>query len=168
MRKYGSIVVAVAGLLTGVLHAQSLPPGCHPVKGKIVNNINTPAMLHTLGVAAVVVSSDTDIKLKCALEGTPVPPPNPQDPGSVAFHHTISCDDAISTASGPVHSQLQFSTVGTVNPSTGFFIETSTPLPSTGTGLFQGIIVTQSYLSIEGRILPNGTVDQTFTGRACY
>jgi hypothetical protein len=156
----------MAGLLSGVVQAQSLPPGCYPVKGKIVNNINTPTTFHTLGVAAVVVASD--IKLKCALEGTPAAPPNPQDQGSVAFVHTISCDDAISTPSGPVHSQLKFHTEGTVNPATGFFTETSTPIANTGTGLFQGVIVAQSYLSIEGRILPNGTVDQTFTGRACY
>jgi len=125
MWKYRSIVLAVTGLLTGVVQAQSLPPGCYPVKGKIVNNINIPAMSHTLGVAAVVVASD--IKLKCALEGTPEAPPNPQDPGSVAFHHTISCDDATNTSSGPVHSQLKLHTEGTVNLATGFFTETVHP-----------------------------------------
>lgn len=166
MWKYGPIVLAVAGLFAGVVQAESLSPGCHPVRGKIFNNINTPSTFHTLGVATVVIASD--IRLKCALEGTPAAPPNPQDPGSVAFVHTISCDDAISTPLGPVHSQLKLHTEGTVNRVTGFFIETSTPIPDSGTGLFQGIRVERSFLSIEGRILPTGAVDQTFTGRACY
>ena len=164
MRKFGSIVLAVAGLLAGVAQAQSFPPGsCPSVKGKIVNNLNTPAMYHTMGVAAVVL--DSNIKLKCALEGTPVVPPNP---GSVAFVHTISCDDTMDTPVGPVHSKLQFNTQGTVDPATGFFTETSTPIANSGTGLFQGVTVSGSSLSIEGRIFPTGGIDMKFTGQVCY
>jgi hypothetical protein len=152
--------------LTSVAQAQPLPTGCYPVKGKIVNNIHTPTPLHTMGVAAVVFGADT--KLKCALEGTPAVPPNPQDPGSVAFVHTISCDDTINSPLGPVHSKLQFNTQGTVNLATGFFTETSTPIPGSGTGLFQGVTVDGSYLSIEGRIFPSGAIDMNFTGQVCY
>jgi len=166
MWKYGSIVLAVGGLLTSVTQAQSLPSGCHALKGKIVNNINTPAMYHTMGVADVVLASQG--KLRCALEGMPVVPPNPQDPGSVAFVHTISCDDAIDTPLGPVHSKLQLNTQGTINPATGFFTETSTPIPNSGTGLFQGVTVEGSFLSIEGRVFRTGAIDMTFTGQACY
>jgi hypothetical protein len=119
-----------------------------------------------MGVAAIVFG--TDIKLKCALEGTPLAPPNPQDRGSVAFVHTISCDDVINSSLGPVHSKLQFNTQGSVNPATGFFTETSTPILNSGTGLFQGVDVARSYLSIEGRIFPTGAIDMTFTGQACY
>jgi hypothetical protein len=127
-----------------------------------------------MGVAAVVFGADTkhdtklDTKLKCALEGTPAVPPNPQDPGSVAFVHTISCDDTINSPLGPVHSKLKFNTQGTVNLATGFFTETSTPIPNSGTGLFQGVIMEGSYLSIEGRIFPTGAIDMTFIGQACY
>ena len=165
MWKYASIVLAVFGLTTGVAKAQSLGTGCYPVKGKIVNNVNTPAMYHTMGVAAVVLASN--IKLKCALEGAPVAPANPQEPGSVAFVHTISCDDAINTPLGPVHSKLQLNTQGIVNLATGFFTETSTPIPNTGSGLFQGVTA-DSYLNIEGRIFPSGGIDMTFTGQVCY
>jgi len=170
MWKHGSIVLVAGGLLVSVAQAQALPPGCYPVKGKIVNNIHTPAPLHTMGVASVVLKAQAkvDTNLKCALEGTPAVPPNPQDPGSVAFVHTISCDDAINSALGPVHSKLQFNTHGTVNLATGFFIETSTPILNSGTGLFQGVTVEGSFLTIAGRIFPTGAIDMTFTGQACY
>jgi hypothetical protein len=118
--------------------------------------------------SAQAVKTKLDIKLNCALEGTPAVPPNPQDPGSVAFVHTISCDDTILSSLGPVHSKLQFNTQGTVNLATGFFTETSTPIPNSGTGLFQGVTEDGSYLSIEGRIFPTGAIDMTFTGQACY
>ena len=118
MWKKGIAIVAVAGLFSGSAYA-----GCVPVKGKIVNNIfPAEAGFFTMGVAAVSLGGD--VKLKCALLGQPVPPPNPQDPTSVAFVHTISCDDAIATLQGPIHSKLQFNTVGTVNPATGSFTET--------------------------------------------
>jgi hypothetical protein len=55
-----------------------------------------------------------------------------------------------------------------VNPATGFFTETSIPVPDSGTGLFQGVKADSSFLNIEGRIFPTGAIDMTFTGQACY
>jgi len=150
-------------LLACVARAQELS-GCHSVKGKITNNFSLPTAFHTLGVAAVVFGANT--KLKCALEGTPAVPPD-NTPGSVAFTHTISCDDAIGSAYGPVHSRLQLNTIGTVNQD-GSFVETSTPIEGTGTGLFGGIKTDGSVLNIEGQIFPSGAIDMKFTGQACY
>ena len=162
MWKKGIAIVAVAGLFSGSAYA-----GCVPVKGKIVNNIfPAEAGFFTMGVAAVSLGGD--VKLKCALLGQPVPPPNPQDPTSVAFVHTISCDDAIATLQGPIHSKLQFNTVGTVNPVTGSFTETSTPIPGTGTGQFLNVN-NQGSLIIQGQIYPGtGAIDMTFSGQACF
>jgi hypothetical protein len=163
--KYRFVALTVGALLSAPAAAQAMPTGCYPVKGKITNNLNAPAAFHTLGVAAVVFAGTT--KLKCALEGTPAVPTD-QTPGSVAFVHTISCDDTINTPVGPIHSKLQFNTQGTVNPATGFFTETSIPVPDSGTGLFQGVKADSSFLNIEGRIFPTGAIDMTFTGQACY
>jgi hypothetical protein len=160
MWKNGIVIVAVAGLFSGSSYA-----ACVPVKGKIVNNLHTPVAFHTMGVASVAFGSD--VKLKCALLGQPVPPPNPQDPTSVAFVHTISCDDAIATLQGPIHSKLQFNTVGTVNPATGSFTETSTPIPGTGTGQFLNVN-DQGSLIITGQIYPTGAIDMQFSGQACF
>jgi hypothetical protein len=161
MWKNGFVIVAVASLFSGSSYA-----ACIPVKGKIVNNLDMPVAFHTMGVASVAFGSD--VKLKCALLGQPVPPPNPQDPTSVAFVHTISCDDAIATLQGPIHSKLQFNTVGTVNPATGSFTETSTPIPGTGTGQFLNVN-NQGSLIIQGQIYPGtGAIDMTFSGQACF
>jgi hypothetical protein len=158
-------ILALGGLVSGVAQAQSMAAGCYPIKGKIVNNLHTPIPLHTMGVAAVVLPNN--VKVKCAVEGTPAVPTNPS-PDSLAFVHTLSCDDAIATPLGPVHSKAQFNTQGTVNFATGFFTETSTPIEGSGTGKFQGVTVNGSYLSIEGRVWPSGAVDMTFTGQLCY
>ena len=153
MWKYGIVIVAVAGLFSGSAYAD-----CVPVKGKIVNNIFpiTQTSFFTMGVATVVF--DTDIKLKCAILGTLV-----QLPPNVAFVHTISCDDAISDP--PIHSRLQFNTVGTQNADFSF-TETATPIPGTGTGLFQGVNALGS-LTITGQIYSTGAIDMKFSGEAC-
>jgi hypothetical protein len=160
MWKNGFVIVAVAGLFSGSAYAQS----CVPVKGKIVNNLHTPAAFHTMGVANIAF--DNGIKLKCALVGTPVVPPNPQDPTSVAFIHKISCEDEISSPLGPIHSKLQFNTVGTVNPATGSFTEISTPIPGTGTGQLSW--VQGGSITITGQIYPTGAIDMKFSGQACF
>ncbi|HEU4922462.1 MAG TPA: hypothetical protein VFT23_05260 [Burkholderiales bacterium] len=166
MWKNGVVIVAFGSLFSGSAYAQSCV-GAAQVKGKIVNNLHTPLAFHTMGVASVVFNKDSKvIKLKCALVGTPVVPPNPQDPTSVAFIHTISCDDEISSQWGPIHSKLQFNTLGTVNPATGSFTETSAPIAGSGTGLFEG--VTGGLLTINGQIYPTGAIDMTFSGQACY
>ena len=160
MLKTGVAIAVFGSLLSGNAYA-----ACVPVKGKIVNNLHTPAAFHTMGVASVVFGTE---KLKCALLGTPqVAPPG----SSVAFVHTISCDDVTSDPNipvpGPVHSKLQFNTVGTVNEQTGSFTETSTPIPGTGTGIFRGV-TDQGLLSITGQIYPTGAIDMNFSGQACY
>ncbi|HZO01520.1 MAG TPA: hypothetical protein VFB93_09990, partial [Burkholderiales bacterium] len=60
-----------------------------------------------------------------------------------------------------------FNTVGTVNPATGSFTETSTPIPGTGTGLFLGVN-DQGSLTIAGQIYPTGAIDMQFSGQACF
>jgi hypothetical protein len=162
MWKNGIVIVAVASLFSGSSYA-----ACFPVKGKIVNNLHTPVDFHTMGVASVVFGDVKPIPLKCALLGQPVPPPNPEDPTSVAFVHTISCDDAIATLQGPIHSKLQFNTVGTVNLATGSFTETSTPIPGTGTGQFLNVN-NQGSLIITGQIYPTGAIDMKVSGQACF
>jgi hypothetical protein len=161
MWKNGVAVVALAGLFCGSAYAQP----CVQVRGKIVNNIiPTQAGFFTMGVASVVYAGN--IKLKCALLGQPLPP-NSQDPAIVAFVHTISCDDAIDYPQlGPVHSRLQFNSVGTQNADFSF-TETSTPIPGTGTGLFQGV-TNEGSLAITGQIYQTGAIDMTLSGQACY
>ena len=100
------------------------------------------------------------------MEGTPAASANPQDPSILVFVHTISCDDAINTPLGPLHSKLKLNTRGNINPATGFFTETSTPILDSGTGLFQGVTA-KSFLSIEGRLFPTGAIDMTFAGQVC-
>ena len=159
MWKNGVVILAVAGLFSGNAYA-----ACVPVKGKIVNNIfPTETAFFTMGVAAVVLNAGSiaEIKLKCALLGTLVqPPPN------VAFVHTVSCEDKINSVQGPIHSKLQFNTVGTQNPDFSF-TETATPIPGTGTGVFSGVNE-QGSLTIRGQIYPTGAIDMNFSGQACF
>jgi hypothetical protein len=164
MWKYGTVVLGLGGLLTGVAQAQAAQSGCQPIKGKILSTLD-PITSRSLGVASVVIGGTG--KLTCALTGTPLPP-NPQDPTRVAFIDTISCDDVVNLPSGPLHSRLLLNSSGHINPTTGFFTETSIPDPSTAAGLFQGVTA-QSFLSIEGRVFPaTGAFDLTFTGQVCY
>jgi hypothetical protein len=86
------------------------------------------------------------------------------------FTHTISCDDAVLSEAGEVHSQLTFDTSGSFTGYDGFtsvsFIEHSEPKAGTGKGVFEN--TTEGQLDIDGTLnFTTGSIDMSFTGEVC-
>ena len=155
-----------------------------PVKGKILNNLQPPGAISTLGSMELKLK---DIgKMTCGLLGQPAVSNIPPQVGGVAFTHTISCDDKVAVnhplfGELTAHSQLTFDTQGQVfdiqfcngvDATAGIsasFIEVSTPQSvmggSTGRGLFTG--VTEGEITIEGNINCVGSIDMKFSGEIC-
>lgn len=187
----GAILASVSTI--ALLGSNYSNADCVPVsvKGKIFNTSHTPPLgsvpmfsesgelmmaggASTLGVVALNGGGDIG-KMKCALIGVYAGPGEGLDLGDPVgvlpnFTHTISCDDAVQSPYGNVHSQLTFNTTGTfkefVNQYTISFEEFSEPKELTGTGAFAG--TTGGYLDIDGTInAATGSIDMSFTGEIC-
>lgn len=153
-----------------------------PVSGNISNNGQAGGGFSTLGVVALKVGEKPNVlaKMKCGIVGVEAP----AEAGTIAFTHTLSCDDKLEVDLGfgpqTVHSQLTLNTQGSLaaqfcngqDPSQGIFgpfTERSVPATyygqSTGRGMFTG--VTEGEIFIEGDINCLGTIDMTFKGYVC-
>ena len=151
---------------------------CDPVKGKIFNNFIAQDGSQTLGVVTLRygknVGDDKDddaISLKCALVGRSLS----ANPGSIAFIHTISCEDTIPTPMGPLHSNIFLHTLGRFGPpenasQVATFEETSVLLPEPSgpppTGIFQGA-TSNSGIHVKGAVYRTGAIDMKFEGQIC-
>ena len=160
---------------------------CFPVEGKIFNNgfIDAFGSITTLGV--VSMKFNNNVKLKCGLRGNSKAPDDPGDidpaVGGLNFDHVISCDDNVFVKDIfgmdidiPGHSKLEFDTTGleVMNPDfcaggvLSTFEELSEPKVDTGTGLFDGVVVEGSILTVKGTVFCNLAIDMKFEGQLCF
>lgn len=188
MRSKSIVRTALASVATVALFGSThlMAEDCSPVKGKIFNSSHTPALgstelppygyvggASTLGVVALNGGRDLG-KMKCALVGVWAGPGEGLEFPEVGilpnFTHTISCDDAVPSPVGEVHSQLTFDTTGSF---TGYdeqvtfsFLEYSEVRAGTGKGAFAN--TTGGLLEIDGTInVATGSIDMGFTGEFC-
>ncbi|WP_207063515.1 hypothetical protein [Motiliproteus sp. SC1-56] len=162
----------VLGLATMPLNAAPLQCGedehLTRAKGKILTNAVDPGT--TLGTVHLILEKR---RLKCGILGQ-----GGAANGTANFIHTLVCDDAFeSPLTGDViHSQISLATSGVTNfqtcppgfpPSsaTGTFTETSTPIPGTGRGIFEGLAT--GNLEIEGTLNCLFSLDMEFEGAFC-
>ena len=185
LKNIALLPLACISLATGLANASECSTGTSfPVKGKIVNNLQPPGAISTLGSMKIKVG--TMAKMNCGLLGQPAASTTPPLEGGIAFTHTISCDDEV-PVNHPLfgeitsHSQLTLDTQGQlfdIIPCNGMdgsagvsasFIEVSRPQSfmggSSGRGLFTG--VTEGEITIEGTINCAGAVDMKFEGQIC-
>lgn len=142
---------------------------CVPVAGKIFNNALGPGS--TLGTVHFDFNKE---KFKCGIKGDGKLPDDEGD-GPLNFNHMIVCDDDVGGAD-PIHSQLLWDTTGdytAIIQDCGFgdvksfsFMETSEPVPGTGTGKFQG--VTSGNITVEGTLYCTLAIDMKFNGELCF
>jgi len=146
---------------------------CVPVSGKISNNGQVEGgAFTTLGVASLTVGNS---KMKCGLVGI-IAPPGADDGNpytqEIAFTHTLSCDDKVSTPFGAAHSQLTFDTSGVLLLSEidGCFIpflETTSPQAGSGRGALTG--VAGGAITVTGAINTClGSIDMNAEGELCW
>lgn len=197
MKRYlsATATLAPASIIALLISSNSMAE-CFELQGKIFNSSHNPALgsigpvpifnpgtgkteyqtvggASTLGVVALNGGKQFG-KMKCALVGVWAGPGEGQEWDIVGvlpkFTHTISCDDAVPSPVGDVHSQLTFDTSGDFTGYDGAytfsFLEYSSAIAGTGKGAF--VNTTDGQLEIDGTLnILTGSIDMSFTGEVC-